>query len=351
MTGIISDIGKIMVFLLILLSIFLYTTKSKNKLPNKLFASFLLVTSLDFTGLFLSDFFNKYPYLKHVKIASVLIQMPLFYLYVKAVCYHNFKLKLQHLFHSVLFFAFLILFFIVGISRQSYSLYEVIAQLQYYGYIIGVFYTLRRYKTLNLENYSFNNQSYQWLTRTTVLFLIGNSFVLFRTLYENTQRDEALLYINFGITLFALSVICWFVLKTMYSPEIFLGIDKNLKSIEKSVIEDKEKYTEELNRLSKYMASNKPYLESMLTLQSLSKKTNIPEKHLSFLINRIAGRHFFDYINDYRIREAKALLKDQPELTVQEIMYQVGFNSKSSFYTEFKKSTHQTPTAYRKSST
>jgi AraC-like DNA-binding protein len=63
------------------------------------------------------------------------------------------------------------------------------------------------------------------------------------------------------------------------------------------------------------------------------------------------NKHFFDFINEYRINDAKKLLKDptKKEITVLEILYQVGFNSKSSFYTAFKKATNQTPTAYRKS--
>ncbi|WP_376786417.1 helix-turn-helix domain-containing protein [Chryseobacterium arthrosphaerae] len=43
------------------------------------------------------------------------------------------------------------------------------------------------------------------------------------------------------------------------------------------------------------------------------------------------------------------MLKDQPQLTVLEILYEVGFNSRSSFYTAFKKETGVNPTDYRKS--
>ena len=86
-----------------------------------------------------------------------------------------------------------------------------------------------------------------------------------------------------------------------------------------------------------------------MTLQKLAAQVDMPEKELSILINQQIGKHFFDFINEYRIREAKILLKDQPNLTVLEILYQVGFNSKSSFYTAFKKETGITPSDYRKS--
>ncbi len=99
------------------------------------------------------------------------------------------------------------------------------------------------------------------------------------------------------------------------------------------------------------MQSEKPYLDDKLTLQKLAEQIKLPEKQLSSLINQQTGKHFFDFINEFRINDAKSLLKSQPQLTVLEILYEVGFNSKSSFYTAFKKETGLTPTDYRKSRT
>jgi AraC-like DNA-binding protein len=98
------------------------------------------------------------------------------------------------------------------------------------------------------------------------------------------------------------------------------------------------------------MKDERPYLDFELTLQKLALKTDIPEKELSLLINHYLGKHFFDFINEYRINEAKVILAnpDKKEVTILEILYQVGFNSKSSFYTAFKKFTNKTPTQYRK---
>jgi AraC-like DNA-binding protein len=87
-----------------------------------------------------------------------------------------------------------------------------------------------------------------------------------------------------------------------------------------------------------------------LNLERLANQLQMPEKELSILINHYLGKHFFDFVNTYRINEAKSILAD-PEFedkTILEILYQVGFNSKSSFYTAFKKATGNTPTQYRK---
>ena len=52
-------------------------------------------------------------------------------------------------------------------------------------------------------------------------------------------------------------------------------------------------------------------------------------------------------VAEYRVGEAKKLLKDQPNIKVEEIAEQVGYNSKSSFNTVFKKLTGSTPSEFR----
>jgi len=69
------------------------------------------------------------------------------------------------------------------------------------------------------------------------------------------------------------------------------------------------------------------------------------------MINHHLNKHFFDFVNEFRIEKAKSLLTNpaKQDLTIQEILYEVGFNSKSSFNTAFKKHCGLTPTQYRKS--
>jgi AraC-like DNA-binding protein len=76
----------------------------------------------------------------------------------------------------------------------------------------------------------------------------------------------------------------------------------------------------------------------------------IPVRDLSLLINHKLDQHFFDFINSFRIEKAKKILEDSSKnkTTVLEILYEVGFNSKSSFNTAFKKHVGLTPTQYRK---
>jgi len=340
----INDLGKIIVFLFLLLSIFLITAKYKRKLPDYLFAAFLLVSVIDFAGLFILPPDSRI--IKGGKLASVLLQMPLYYLYVNSACYYNFKLHKKHLLHALPFLFFFCLFSISGISKQNYRVFNIFSIIQYYCYIIAVFLTLRNFRRLYQENYSSNHHlTYKWLMQTTVLFLIGNIFVLIRGFANESSSVHTYLYTF--TSLFVLFIISWFVLNALYRPNLFAGINKDLVPV-KSVNELKEE-PEQLKNLLQFMETEKPYLDDKLTLQKLAEQFNLPEKQLSLLINQQTGKHFFDFINEFRINDAKILLKEKSQLTVLEVLYEVGFNSKSSFYTAFKKETNLTPTDYRKS--
>ncbi len=354
----IQSIGKIVVFMMILLSVFLFTVKTKNKLSNRLFGVYLLVIAFDLIGFF-TDKTIAYPNLHILKTASSLLQLPLFYLYVLSACYINFKIKKIHFLHSFLFMLFVVVFKTTGFTPTTLSFFEVIGELQFLGYIIAIFLVLKKYKTIYLENYSNANYAvYEWLFQITIFSCIAHSFVLLRWYLSNSSYTEYILNINILISICVLAITVFFVLKALYQPTLFKGVNINLEPI-KSSIEKNEKKTiiqtnglenEHLGKLTSFMKEERPYLDFELTLQKLAIQTDIPEKELSLLINHYLGKHFFDFINEYRINEAKMLLKDptKKEVTVLEILYQVGFNSKSSFYTAFKKVTNKTPTQYRK---
>ncbi|MDR6525556.1 AraC-like DNA-binding protein [Chryseobacterium rhizosphaerae] len=342
--ALINDLGKIIVFLFLLLSVFLMTVKSDRRLPNYLFAAFLLVSVIDFLGFFLPA--SEHNTVRGFKLSSILLQMPIYYLYVNAACYYNFSLDKKHLLHGLPFLFFFIIISITGITESISLMFDIVSIVQYYCYIIAIFLSLRAFRKLYQENYSSNHHlTYKWLFQTTVLFLIGNIFVLIRGFVE--KDSSVFLYLYTFTSLFVLFVICWFVLNALYNPNLVAGINKDLIPV-KPTNESKEE-PEQLKSLLKFMETEKPYLDDKLTLQKLAEHLSIPEKQLSVLINQHTGRHFFDFVNEFRIKDAKVLLKDQPQLTVLEIVYEVGFNSKSSFYTAFKKETNITPTDYRKS--
>jgi len=365
-------IAVITVFVLALLIFFLLTVKTKNKIPNRLFASYLIINAIDISGFFLAEkITSNYPNLEIFRWTLCLLSIPLFYLYVQAICYNDFRLKRKHLLHFALFILFnLILipriyqgndtakkyFFRHHFETGEMILFQSIIELQYLGYIIAVFIILKKYKSIYLENYTNSNASvYKWLFQMTTFFVIAHYFDTLKNLLRYTNYHEFLIVINEFAGIIALAITCWFILKALNNPDLFKSIDSKSKNKSKTVtLTDLENHRimSQIELLKEHMNTAKPYLNPSLTIQELANQINVPVSELSVLINVHLNQHFFDFINQYRIGEAMEILKNHPkkDFTILQTLDKVGFNSKSSFNTAFKKHTTLTPTEYRKSS-
>ncbi len=106
-----------------------------------------------------------------------------------------------------------------------------------------------------------------------------------------------------------------------------------------------------LKKLLRLMDTEQPYLDPGLHIDQLAEKICIPGYQLSKLINKKLDRNFFDFINEYRIDEAKRKLSGSEgrAKNILQIAYEVGFNSRSSFNAAFKKFTGSSPSQFKKS--
>lgn len=102
-----------------------------------------------------------------------------------------------------------------------------------------------------------------------------------------------------------------------------------------------------LNKLRKLMDEQKPFKRSDFSQPELARQLGVSVHVLSQTINEGIGKTFFEWLAEYRVVEAKQLLTAHPNYKVEEIAEQVGYNSKSSFNTTFKKITGITPSEYR----
>ena len=77
----------------------------------------------------------------------------------------------------------------------------------------------------------------------------------------------------------------------------------------------------------------------------------MPARDLSQALNGVLGVSFSDFVNGYRVDEAKRLLRDpaRQDDTILAVLYDAGFNSKSAFNRVFKLRTGETPSSYRRS--
>jgi AraC-like DNA-binding protein len=101
------------------------------------------------------------------------------------------------------------------------------------------------------------------------------------------------------------------------------------------------------------MDAEKLYLDNELNLPKLAKKLNASCNETSFVINQLYGDNFYNFINKYRVEEAKKMLLSEKynQLNILGIAYESGFNSKTTFNTTFKKLTGLSPRDFVKSNT
>lgn len=106
-----------------------------------------------------------------------------------------------------------------------------------------------------------------------------------------------------------------------------------------------------LAKLTRYIEENSAHRDANLSLRQLSTALEINTKYLSQVINERLGVNFFDFINRYRIEEAKKRLADPAfdHLTIEAIGLEAGFNSKIVFYRTFRKFCQMTPKEYKNS--
>ncbi|NAS29877.1 helix-turn-helix domain-containing protein [Flavobacteriaceae bacterium R38] len=369
--GLINIIGILTVFVISILVAFLLTVKTDRKISNRLFALFLILMALDIGNWVLSVFINTPSNFTLFRPNLIFLQLPVFYLYILSVCYSDFKLKSKHVLHSILFIASNILliprFYNVDSASKSFFLenikemieikiIHISIHVQVFFYFILIFSVLKRYRKLYLENYTNSGDVlYKWLFQITSIYASIHLIALLKNIFKYNASETFFSGVQIIIGLLALFIICWHLLKALKHPDLFRGVHSKLQLVNDLVANDKNislSNDKDIDKLKTYMDKEEPFLDPSLTIQHLSDKINIPVRDLSILINHKLGQHFFDFVNEYRIKKAMSILKDpsKNKLTVLEILYEVGFNSKSSFNTAFKKHTGVTPTVYRKKS-
>lgn len=113
--------------------------------------------------------------------------------------------------------------------------------------------------------------------------------------------------------------------------------------------EEADQYQQQLIRL---MIADRIYLNPLLKVDSLAVKLCIPEKSVSNLLNQHIGKNFNDFVNEYRVEEAKKKLSDHAchQFTIAAIAFDCGFNSLATFQRVFKQLTGITPSQYQNNS-
>jgi AraC-like DNA-binding protein len=338
-----------------------------NKNSNMILAAFMFCNAILLGRLFVSFFYpafnDQFVLISAFGQFSYILLPPLLYLYIASLNSTNFKFKTGSLLH---FLSFTLFICAIACSNYLSSLFNFnlsIANsliIKIYKvtlhFVIGsyLFFSFRMVSedrkntgTLSLSkpviDYSWVNVIlycfvFMWLLDLTVIIINGFSFNL-----------PQLTYSIFILSLFVNFLFCMIlVYKGINLSKTSWGISELPKYTNYSLRLDD--YQEILKRLLDYMNKEKPYLQPAMTLEELARLIQVPYKLLSQTIHICLNQSFSDFINTYRINEAKRYLASDPEnkRTILDILFSSGFNTKSVFNKTFKEKTGLTPREYKK---
>ncbi|MBN2434609.1 MAG: AraC family transcriptional regulator [Spirochaetes bacterium] len=347
----------------------------KNRANRYLFFFFLFMLCGEVGGLInrfmpsdLCTAFVIVPRIFFILITLSFLAFPFFHLYVLSSTDNSFRLSLRHLIHLIPFSAVLLYVFFEYIVSGSVTTYLISSNnhtvfaffeyqniriarvIQFYSYILLAWYSLYQHKK-NITNIfsSVSNISLRWLRFFLVAIALWGLFEIAAILVYRGVLKFYYPYAYILSSVALLIILTTLFLKALSQREIIIPVKlERVGKYKKNPLDEKEKNIY-LKMLNEYMLREKPYLEPELTVKNLSDMTEIPPHRISQVLNSALKINFYDYVNSHRIEESKQLLSSDPEdkKNIIEVVYESGFNSKSTFNSVFKKHTGMTPSEYK----
>jgi len=367
----------------ILFAILLLTIKREKPLSNFFLAFFLLQQAaipLDILISFGAEFrhvaLEWSPNLFYVFGFGYWLEAPFLLWYTRSLIYKDYRLTKKDLVYLIPFFSYLVyqVLFYYQLElldkqhlQEDYNLFSAPYYMNYVTLFREVFRAalgvmcileIRRYSQHIKTNFSdIERLDLTWLKILVIGFLtiriwavlVGLLILLSVSFGINTNFEVMGLTGNYT-TFIMVSMLIFFGLG---HSTVFEGIEaKNNDTVDVTKgdqLKDKIKDVQ-IKQVADYMEKEKPYLMPALTLDKLAAQLKMQPRILSHLINRHFECNFFEFINSYRVEESKRMLADPlcAEKNMLDLMYDVGFNSKASFNTLFKKKVGMTPSEFRK---
>ncbi len=190
----------------------------------------------------------------------------------------------------------------------------------------------------------------RWIRIIALLFLVSMGIGIFRMIVELSvgvryfELWDAIRYVVL------LTAIGYFGLKygVVYNPELATAVETQ-NNYKYSPLKKKD-IAGHAASIIDFIDKNEAYLDPSFSLSILSESVDIPKHHLSQVINSELNTSFYNLINSKRIAHAlhKLETEDITKFTFEGLGYESGFNTKSSFFHNFKKITGKTPKQYLK---
>nr|WP_284709346.1 helix-turn-helix transcriptional regulator [Marinobacter sediminum] len=326
-----------------LLEVFLHTTNLTSRYPNIAFSGTIL-------GMF---------------------QPGAIFLYTKSVMYRDFQLKVRHLVHLLPVLAtglaFSFGYYSLPAEAQARMLSDshypgvmnsIVMAITLHGIMLGYLgATLKMISRFGLELRNvfsdLSNKELSWLRNLLLAYTAAWSISLVYCLLAHVMRvTGSHEWLTIATTAVSVVVLLPMSVLAFRQPTVFGGIPRKMLAREDSTSINPDSPPAGLlaKRIGQVMEDQQPYLHSNLTVSRLARLAELAPRDLSRLLNQEMGLNFYEYVNGYRIENARRRLADPEEAaSITDILYESGFNSKSVFNTLFRKTTGQTPSQYRRS--
>lgn len=368
----------ITVYQCLLFSILVFFIRPQSKLSNFLLVGFLLSTAAIPIDILINYgagvhewMITNHPDWFYIFETGYWTQGPFLLWYIRSVIYKNFKLDYWDLLYLIPFAAYfghqLLSYHLLPSatkilvqtgqlsSDQNQPIHYIVFAREFLRVFFGIiaFNEVRRFREQLLHRQGAQDeQNFRWLNLLSLGFL---SLWVWNTLIAGLIVAA----IEFGL---AVDVSIMGLLAN-YTTCVLIGVFIIFVSSRSTIFNEIDRFSttptqpqqatinqNHIHALEALMKNEKPYLEANLTLDTLSDKLGISSRSLSTIFNRHYGYNFFEFINHYRIKEAKAMLlaPEHQNTTVLDIMYSCGFNSKATFNNFFKKVEGMTPREYKK---
>lgn len=311
----------------------------RNKVISDLFLGLLLLALSTRIGK--SVFYNFNPQLSktylQIGLSACFLIGPLLYFFVKSILqnlnYTFAKYSLIFLMITIIVFGFLFPYKENPEMWRRIIYYSI--NTQWFIFIVLSIYEARQiFRKLVTHRTQISYQETWILSIVCGVFAIWLSYSLSRY----TSYISGALTFSFS---FYISFLLIYYAKNKTSISV-ISKEKYINKIDEKLVKEIQ---EKINVL---FETKKIYTNPDLTLSILAKELNIRPQLLSQFINDNLNKSFTQFINEYRIDEAKRLLKESTQLKIDAVGFESGFNSSSTFYSSFKKITGMTPSNYQK---
>lgn len=306
-------------------------------------------------GFLLNGELEKKPYLQFFFLPSIFAVGPIIFYIGRKITDFATKSKTNLKLHFVPFIVAILMdiyFFslnkeeqILEISKTIYSnelnLLRVFFGIGILHILSYFFYLIFLFKKIILIT-EINYTKLVWLILYVPIF--GILFLSFGLIIHNFHL------FRIGASVLTITVMIVNLFYILY-PKFFITLEAEIRKEKYDSTSLSEINVDEIkNNLIKLFEEEKIYLDEELRLNTVTAHLKISPNQLSRIINESYQMNFNEFVNSYRIKASEKLLLEDKKRSVISIAFEVGFNSKATFNSQFLKLKNMTPSEFRKKS-